>query len=130
MRHPARSRGPGPRTGAVGPLSTSRPCAERLGGAPGRGSPHSARVYVERCDRELKTGRSGSRLQDGDLDTLTEQERTIAGLVARWLANREVAAEILLSVKTVQYHLTRTYSKLGVRSRAELAAHFPRASQP
>lgn len=33
---------------------------------------------------------------------------------------------MLLSVKTVQYHLTRTYAKLGVRSRTDLAAHFPR----
>jgi DNA-binding NarL/FixJ family response regulator len=87
-----------------------------------------ARVYVERCDRELKTGRPGSRLHDKDLDALTEQERTVAGLVAGGMTNKEVAAEMLLSVKTVQFHLTRTYAKLGVRSRSELAAHFPRAT--
>jgi DNA-binding CsgD family transcriptional regulator len=85
-----------------------------------------AQVYVDRCDRELKTGRLGSRLLDGDLDALTEQERTVAALVARGMTNKEVAAEMLLSVKTVQHHLTRTYAKLGVRSRAQLAAHFPR----
>jgi DNA-binding CsgD family transcriptional regulator len=33
---------------------------------------------------------------------------------------------MLLSVKTVQFHLTRVYAKLAVRSRAELAARFPR----
>ncbi len=37
-------------------------------------------------------------------------------------SNKEVAAELFLSVKTVQYHLTRIYTKLGIRSRAELAA--------
>jgi DNA-binding CsgD family transcriptional regulator len=85
-----------------------------------------AQIYVERCDRELKTGRAGARLLDGDLDTLTEQERSVAELVARGMTNKETAAALMLSVKTVQFHLTRTYAKLGLRSRAELAAHFPR----
>jgi DNA-binding CsgD family transcriptional regulator len=43
-------------------------------------------------------------------------------LVAQGLSNREVAAELYVSPKTVQYHLTRIYAKVGVRSRAELAA--------
>ena len=42
-------------------------------------------------------------------------------LVARGLTNREVAAELHVTIKTVQYHLTRIYAKLGVRSRSELA---------
>ena len=46
----------------------------------------------------------------------------VAALVATGMTNREVAAELFLSVKTVQYHLTRVYAKLGIRSRAELAA--------
>ncbi|MBU3067855.1 LuxR C-terminal-related transcriptional regulator [Nocardia sp. NEAU-G5] len=81
-----------------------------------------ARTYVTRCDRELKaagvraqrTGRSG--------DQLTPQEEAVAALVARGLPNREVAAELFITAKTVQYHLTRIYTKLGIRSRAELAA--------
>jgi DNA-binding CsgD family transcriptional regulator len=85
-----------------------------------------AAIYVQRCDRELKTGRPGSRLHDNDIDALTEQERTVAALVAGGQTNKEVAAEMMLSVKTVQFHLTRTYAKLGLRSRSELAAHFPR----
>ena len=36
--------------------------------------------------------------------------------------NREVAAELLLSVKTVEVHLTRIYAKLGISSRSQLAA--------
>lgn len=43
-------------------------------------------------------------------------------LVVQGMTNREVAATLFISVKTVQYHLTRVYSRLGVRSRAELAA--------
>ena len=53
---------------------------------------------------------------------LTPQEEAVTALVARGLTNREVAAELFVSPKTVQYHLTRVYAKLGVRSRAELAA--------
>ena len=87
-----------------------------------------AHVYVERCDRELKTARPGFRLREQDVDALTDQERTVAELVATGMTNKEVAAAMMLSVKTVQFHLTRTYAKLGLRSRAELAARLPRAT--
>ncbi|MFA9272526.1 MAG: helix-turn-helix transcriptional regulator, partial [Baekduiaceae bacterium] len=46
----------------------------------------------------------------------------IALAVARGATNREVAAELYLSPKTVEFHLGRVYRKLGVRSRTELAA--------
>jgi DNA-binding CsgD family transcriptional regulator/tetratricopeptide (TPR) repeat protein len=85
-----------------------------------------ARVYVERCDRELKSGSTAAR----GVETLTEQEQTVSALVATGMTNREVAAEMMLSVKTVQFHLTRVYAKLGVRSRSELAARAPRGSVP
>ena len=52
---------------------------------------------------------------------LSGPERTVAKLVADGLSNREVATELALSVKTVEFHLTRVYAKLGIRSRAELA---------
>ncbi|HJD78027.1 MAG TPA: helix-turn-helix transcriptional regulator, partial [Corynebacterium pollutisoli] len=44
----------------------------------------------------------------------------IAKLVAEGATNREVARELFLSSKTVEYHLTRVYRKLGVRTRNEL----------
>jgi DNA-binding NarL/FixJ family response regulator len=56
---------------------------------------------------------------------LTPQERAVAELVARGLTNREVAAELVVSAKTVERHLSRIYSKLGVRSRTELAIALP-----
>ena len=62
------------------------------------------------------------------VDALTPQETAVAALVAQRLSNREVAAELFVSMKTVQYHLTRIYAKLGVRSRTELAAQ--RAALP
>ena len=53
---------------------------------------------------------------------LTPEEEAVTSLVVQGLSNHEVAPELYVSPKTVQYHLTRIYAKLGVRSRAELAA--------
>jgi DNA-binding NarL/FixJ family response regulator len=49
-------------------------------------------------------------------------------MVARGLRNREVAASLFLSEKTVERHLTSIYRKLDLRSRAELAASFREAA--
>jgi DNA-binding CsgD family transcriptional regulator len=81
-----------------------------------------ASAYVRRCERELKAGGVRAVIADRPHDALTPQEEAVATLVATGMTNREAAAELFLSVKTVQYHLTRVYAKLGVRSRAELAA--------
>jgi DNA-binding CsgD family transcriptional regulator len=81
-----------------------------------------ATTYVRRCDRELKAGGVHAVLRDRPIDALTPQEQAVAGLVATGLSNREVAAELFLSVKTVQFHLTSVYAKLGIHSRTELAA--------
>ena len=77
--------------------------------------------FVAAAERELARipGRRGS----GD-GTLTAAETRIAELVAAGRSNRDVAAELVLSVKTVEVTLTRVYEKLGVRSRTELAARF------
>ncbi|QGF23947.1 helix-turn-helix transcriptional regulator [Raineyella fluvialis] len=83
-----------------------------------------ASVYVERCRRELQAGgAAGTRPAGFDLEALTAQEQAVARLVAQGLSNADVARELFISVKTVQFHLTRVYSKLGLRSRTELAAH-------
>lgn len=90
-----------------------------------------AETYVERCEREPKAG--GLHTQRGAADAgragpefarLTAQEQAVARLVAQGMSNGQVAGELFLSVKTVQYHLTHVYAKVGVRSRGELAAVF------
>lgn len=48
----------------------------------------------------------------------------MAELAAAGATNREAARALFLAEKTVQYHLTRIYGKLGIRSRSELAARF------
>jgi DNA-binding NarL/FixJ family response regulator len=59
-----------------------------------------------------------------DPNTLTTREREIAELVAAGLANKEIAARLFISLRTVEANLSRTYAKLGVRSRSELAARI------
>jgi DNA-binding CsgD family transcriptional regulator len=75
-----------------------------------------ARRWVERARAEL--GRIGGRVRTGEL---SPAERRVAALVAEGRTNREVAAALFLSERTVESHLTRVYSKLHVRSRTELA---------
>ena len=81
-----------------------------------------AGTYVARCDRELKAGGLHQSRESRHAVELTPQEEAVSTLVSRGLSNREVAAELYVSPKTVQYHLTRIYAKLGIRSRSELAA--------
>lgn len=77
-----------------------------------------APLWAERSSRELaRIG--GRRVDDGSL-TATEQQ--VAALVAAGRSNAEVARELILSTKTVEWNLSKVYRKLGVRSRAELAA--------
>ena len=52
---------------------------------------------------------------------LTERELDVARLVVQGRTNRQVAANLYVSVRTVEVHLGRVFRKLGVRSRTELA---------
>jgi DNA-binding NarL/FixJ family response regulator len=54
----------------------------------------------------------------------------VAHLVAGGATNREVATELVLSVKTIEHHLGRIYRKLGIRSRTELAALLAAPEEP
>jgi DNA-binding CsgD family transcriptional regulator len=57
----------------------------------------------------------------GALAALTPQERQIVRLAATGLSNKDIAAQLFLSPRTVGYHLYKAYPKLGIVSRAELA---------
>jgi DNA-binding CsgD family transcriptional regulator len=61
-------------------------------------------------------------------DALTASERRVAELAAAGRANREIAAELVVTVRTVEFHLSRAYTKLGVKSRLALAPALERAS--
>lgn len=78
-----------------------------------------ARLWVERAQAELS--RVGGRSPSEDL---TPTERQVAELIAAGRTYREAAAELFISPKTVQWNLSKVYSKLGIRSRAELPARL------
>ena len=61
---------------------------------------------------------------------LTSQERKIIRLAARGLSNRDIAAQLFLSPRTVGYHLYKAFPKLGVTARTELAALAPTDAAP
>jgi DNA-binding NarL/FixJ family response regulator len=84
-----------------------------------------APLWEERASRDMASV-SGRPPRDTDL---TVTERRVAELVARGGTNREVAAHLVVSERTVATHLTHIYAKLGLRSRTELACTLP-ASGP
>ena len=83
---------------------------ESLGAAP----------WASRAEAELSA--TGETLQRNATPVrLTPQERQVACVVASGATNREAAAELFVSSKTIEFHLGNVYRKLGVRSRTELA---------
>lgn len=76
--------------------------------------------WVARAEAALS--RVGGRSSDGI--SLTGGERRVVVLAARGHTNSEIAAELFISVHTVESNLTRAYRKLGIRSRSQLAARL------
>jgi len=83
-----------------------------------------AKPWASRAQGELRaTGASPRRRRDQrDRDRLTAHELQVAITVAAGASNREAAAALFLSPKTIEFHLGRIYRKLGLRTRSELAA--------
>jgi DNA-binding CsgD family transcriptional regulator len=79
---------------------------------------------LERAADELRRARPRPRRDD----KLTTAESRVAALVARGHTNREAAAQLFTTVATVEAHLTRIYSKVGVRSRTELSRRVSEGS--
>ncbi len=105
----------GKRTRAGEQLYAAREVFARLG----------ARPDLERCEHELAAcGLSTGPRKRRDVASLTPQELAVARLVVRGLTNRQVARELVISVKTVEYHLGHVYAKLEITSRSLLAARL------
>jgi DNA-binding CsgD family transcriptional regulator len=93
-------------------LRSALECFGRLGTAP----------WETRARAELRaSGETARRRDPSTRDHLTPQELQIARLVAGGKTNPEVAAQLFLSPRTIDYHLRKVYSKLEIASRAELA---------
>jgi DNA-binding NarL/FixJ family response regulator len=91
----------------------------------------AARPFIVRCDEELiacglpaPTGGSADPLE------LSADEIAVAHLVAAGRSNRETATQLYLSVKTVEYHLAKIYTKLAISSRRQLASRLNPATSP
>ncbi|MEE1827650.1 LuxR family transcriptional regulator [Streptomyces sp. BE20] len=106
------------RTDARPHLGVALETFERLGAGP----------WADRARGEL-TATGGAApaaagAPPGVLTVLTPQELQIARLAAAGLTNRDIAAQLFLSPRTVGHHLYKTYPKLGIAARTELAALF------
>jgi len=108
----------GKRRQAVDHLEAARDGFAHLGAAP----------FADRTAGELAACGVGKRHPPVENPDLTTQELAVAHLVASGLTNRQVAQELVLSVKTVEYHLGHLYPKLGVTSRSQLARRFAASS--
>jgi DNA-binding CsgD family transcriptional regulator len=109
-----RLRRAGRRTDARHALRAAIEAFDRLGAEP----------WASRARQELgATGATARRRREGtDRDRLTPHELQVALIVATGASNREAAAALFLSPKTIEFHLSHIYSKLNVRTRSELAA--------
>jgi DNA-binding NarL/FixJ family response regulator len=103
----------GERRAAGEQLRTAHQAFARLGAQP----------FLDRCDAEIAAcGLAVDRLARPGDHRLTPQEQAVTRLVCAGRTNRETAAELVISVKTVEYHLGNAYTKLAVNSRTQLAA--------
>ncbi|MFJ2648478.1 AAA family ATPase [Streptomyces sp. NPDC087420] len=102
--------------------ASRRDAATWLNTAHGRFSALRAAPFVRRCDADLAA--SGLTAPDdapSHLLSLTERELSVAYVIAGGRTNQEAAAELYVSQKTVEYHLSHIYAKLGISSRRHLA---------
>ncbi|MGH2805740.1 MAG: helix-turn-helix transcriptional regulator [Actinomycetota bacterium] len=83
-----------------------------------------ASLWAERAGAELARV-SGRARASGEL---TSSEKRVAELVATGLSNKEIAAQLFVSVRTVESNLSKVYAKLGARSRTELVARLAEGS--
>jgi DNA-binding CsgD family transcriptional regulator len=102
----------GEKRAAVDQLHTARQTYIELGAVP----------FVERDDAELSACGVHPKPDDSTGPVMTPQEQIVAGLVSQGMTNQEVARHMVLSVKTVGYHLSNIYTKYDIHSRTQLVA--------
>jgi DNA-binding CsgD family transcriptional regulator len=100
-----------------------RAAATALLAAHGRFAELGAAQALRQCETELAAcGLAPATRKARDYTALTPQELAVARLVVSGMANREVSEALMLSTKTVEFHLSHIYAKLGVRTRSDLRA--------
>jgi len=82
--------------------------------------------FVERARRELlATGETARKRSVDTFDELTPQEMEISSLAGSGYTNVEIAMKLFISERTVEWHLRKVFSKLGIRSRRQLRHELP-----
>ena len=102
----------------------------RLRSARQRLSTLNAQPYLQACDRELAAAAPVEPENTPAFVGLTPAERAVARLVATGHSNRQTAAELYISVKTVESHLQHIFAKLGIQSRQDLITHIGAPGRP
>jgi DNA-binding CsgD family transcriptional regulator len=93
-------------------------------------SSFGAEAFAERARRELlATGETARKRVDETRDVLTPQEVQIAQLARDGQTNPEIGAQLFISARTVEYHLSKVFLKLGISSRKELRRALAAAEQ-
>jgi DNA-binding CsgD family transcriptional regulator len=88
-------------------------------------------AFAERARRELlATGETVRKRTVETLDELTAQEAQVARLAADGQTNPEIGAQLFLSPRTVEWHLTKAFGKLGISSRKQLRSALSDVGQP
>jgi len=88
-----------------------------------------ARPWADRARAELNASGGTNGVNRSGVERLTPQELQIAMLVTQGRTNAEIGHAVFLSTRTVEFHLSRAYRKLGISSRTELAGQFAGAGQ-
>ena len=113
VEHGAALRRSGRRQAAREPLRRGLDLAQRCG----------ANALATRALAEVRlTGARPRRSALDGPDALTDREREVAALAAQGLSNREIAESLVVTVKTVEWHLRHAFRKLGIDSRAKLGS--------
>jgi DNA-binding CsgD family transcriptional regulator len=124
------------------PLEEGRARLELARVRAANGSPLAAPAARDACDRFERLGArrdadeaaallrslggAGRSAVRGERDELTAREREVLALVVSGLSNGEIAERLVIAPKTAEHHVGKVLAKLGVRSRAEAAAHAVR----
>ena len=87
-----------------------------------------AAAWATQVENELRA--AGARRRVARDGALSSQELRVAAAVRRGASNREIAAELFLAPKTIEFHLSQIYRKLGIHSRTQLVAALERQTSP